>query len=416
MSNNSSVLAVVKSSRPARVLILSNIFAVFGDTLLVLVLAIWVKELTGSSGEAGGIFVALGAPALLSLLGGRAVDSLKPRTALVAANAISILALLPLYLVSKPSQVWIIYVSTCLYGGGSFLFQAARAGAAARAVAGNERPALISVLRSTRQVMTVVAPSLGALLYTQFNPGVVVAAAISSLVLSCLASLLLKVADSGEDVERESYRGLLAGISHVWRSPVLRQLTAAMMIHLSVAGFFQIGVIALLGDLNEPAGLLGPVATVQGVGAVAGAMLAPSLCTRLSEPVLVAVGMAVEGAGALILAAANIEAVFVGAFLIGVGLPLLLVGSDTALMNKTPLPLQGRTSLAVEVTTSVPLTLSFAAASLIVSVIGSRPLMLVMAGVTAVSVYVAFTSSSAQSRSSRQSNEGVATAVEKTSP
>ncbi|MGW1163534.1 MFS transporter [Streptomyces sp. NPDC002519] len=412
MEKNSSVLTVVRSSRPARILILSNIFAVFGDTVLVLVLAIWVKDLTGSSGEAGGIFVALGVPALLSLLGGRAIDSLTPRSALVAANTVSIIALLPLFLVSRPSQIWIVYGATCLYGGGTYLFQAARAGAAARAVSAKERSAVISVLRSTRQVMTVVAPSLGALLYTQFNHNVVVAAAIGALLLSCLVSLALKVASAGEENDRESYEGFLAGITHVWNSPVLRWLTAAMMIHLSVAGFFQIGVIALLDDLDEPAGLLGPITTVQGIGAALGAVLAPSLCTRMAQPLLVAVGIAVEGAGALILAVSNLEVAFVGAFLIGAGLPLLLVGSDTALMNRTPIVLQGRASLAVEVTTSVPLTLSFASASLIVGIIGPRPLLFVMAAVTAASVYVAFLSSSAESRASAQSVEGMATPAE----
>jgi MFS family permease len=408
----SPVRAVIRTSGPARILITSNCLAVLGDTMLMLVLVMWVKDLTGNNAQAGGIFVALGAPALLSLLGGHVMDALAPRLALLAANAFSALALCPLFLVHGPGQVWIIYLATCLYGTGTFLYQGARASAAARAVAPQQRPTLISVLRSTRQVMTILAPSLGAIIFVTVGHQVAIGITILALILSSAISLFLHVPGTEDNAEHESYRGILAGMRHVWRSSSLRRLTSAMMVYLTVAGFFQVAVIAALGDLGASVSLLGPVATVEGVGSVAGALLAPYLYGRLSELKLVAVGLAVEACGAAVMATLTLTSVFVGAFLLGVGLPLLLVGSDTAIMNRTPTPLQGRASLAVEVVTSIPLTASFAVASLVIDMIGPVPLMSVMAVVTAISAPMAYTSETAFTFRRRKNSVGLSHAAD----
>ena len=46
----------------------------FGDSLMLIVLSMWVKTLTGSNGAAGLTFLAMTAPALLAPLLGYVVD------------------------------------------------------------------------------------------------------------------------------------------------------------------------------------------------------------------------------------------------------------------------------------------------------------------------------------------------------
>ena len=58
-----------------------------GDSLMLIVLAVWVKDLTGSNGAAGATFFWLAIPSLAAPLIGLVVDRLKRRTVLVCGNA-----------------------------------------------------------------------------------------------------------------------------------------------------------------------------------------------------------------------------------------------------------------------------------------------------------------------------------------
>jgi len=60
-----------------------------GDSLMLIVLAVWVKELTGSNGAAGLTFFFLAAPSLLAPLAGIYVDRVRRRTVLLWGNLAS---------------------------------------------------------------------------------------------------------------------------------------------------------------------------------------------------------------------------------------------------------------------------------------------------------------------------------------
>jgi MFS family permease len=81
-----------------------------GDALMLLVYAIWVKSLTGSSGAAGLVTLFIALPYVATPLGGRLVDRFRRRPFLVVANLASALMLLPLLAVRTARDVWIIYL------------------------------------------------------------------------------------------------------------------------------------------------------------------------------------------------------------------------------------------------------------------------------------------------------------------
>ena len=87
-----------------------------GDSLMLIVLAIWVKDLTGSNGAAGLTFFFLAIPALVAPLFGMFVDRFKRRTLLFWGNLVSAFAVAPLFLVHDRDDVWIIYPVAFLYG------------------------------------------------------------------------------------------------------------------------------------------------------------------------------------------------------------------------------------------------------------------------------------------------------------
>src|SRR5512139_3036528 len=90
--------------------------SMFGDSLMLIVLSMWVKKLTDSNGAAGLTFLWLTIPALLAPLFGYVVDRVPRRAFLVAVNLGSAVAMMPLLLVRDASDVWIIYTVAFFYG------------------------------------------------------------------------------------------------------------------------------------------------------------------------------------------------------------------------------------------------------------------------------------------------------------
>ena len=82
--------------------------SMFGDSLMLIVLSMWVKTLTGSNGAAGLTFLAMTAPALLAPAFGYLVDRVPRRPFLVVANLLSALMMLPMLLVRDAGDVWIV--------------------------------------------------------------------------------------------------------------------------------------------------------------------------------------------------------------------------------------------------------------------------------------------------------------------
>jgi len=60
-----------------------------GDWVLLLVLGIWVKVLTGSNSQAGAVMLAIAAPSLVSPLFGWVVDRFRRWPFLIVANLLS---------------------------------------------------------------------------------------------------------------------------------------------------------------------------------------------------------------------------------------------------------------------------------------------------------------------------------------
>src|SRR5512141_1266335 len=83
--------------------------SMFGDSVMLLVLSMWVKSLTGSNAQAGLTFFFMGVPALLAPLMGIGIDRVRRKPLLVWGHVASGLMVLPLVLVRGPDQVWIIW-------------------------------------------------------------------------------------------------------------------------------------------------------------------------------------------------------------------------------------------------------------------------------------------------------------------
>lgn len=178
-----------------RLLFAGQVASMAGDSVMILVLAIWVKDLTGASGLAGAVTLAIVAPALLSPLLGWAIDRVRRRPFLIWTNAVSAAALLPLLAVRDRADVWIIYAVALVYGLSFLLNSAGLAGLLKYVVAEHRLAEANAALRTVREGLRLVGPLAGAGLYAGLGAPAVVALDLASfLVAAGLAALALGLA------------------------------------------------------------------------------------------------------------------------------------------------------------------------------------------------------------------------------
>src|SRR3954447_18619328 len=98
------------SYRDVRLLIAGQTLSAFGDFAMWIVMAVWMKTLTGSSARAGLVFFVLGVGALFGPLGGLLADRVRRRPLMIVTNCALGTAVLLLLLVHDRSDAWLIYL------------------------------------------------------------------------------------------------------------------------------------------------------------------------------------------------------------------------------------------------------------------------------------------------------------------
>jgi MFS family permease len=378
--------------RDARVYLGGQVCSLFGDSALLLVLAIWVKELTGSAGRAGLVFFLFALGTLLGPLTGVVVDRVRRRSLLVVANLVSAVAILPLLAVGGAGDVWLIYAVAFLYGLSYVVISAAQSALLTTLLPSELLVDANGFLQTVREGLRLVAPLAGAGLFAAFGATVLVALDASTFVVAAIALLALRLREPRPVREAiESRREeLLAGARHIARTRDLRRMVIALGIALLAIGFCESVMFEVVAHgLHRPAAFLGVLLAVQGVGAVLGGVSAARVARRLGESALTAAGMTLFAIGCALLAVDLEPVVYAGVILSGFGLPWIIVGEITLVQRRTPHELQGRTFSAVELLTGLPQTVSIAIGALLVGVVDYRLLLLAITFVvTAAGLYL----------------------------
>jgi MFS family permease len=373
--------------RDARVYLAGQACSLFGDSALLLVLAIWVKELTGSAGRAGLVFFAFALGTLLGPLTGVIVDRVRRRPLLVVANAASALAVLPLLGVGSAGHVWLIYGVAFLYGLSHVVIAAAQSALLTTLLPAERLVDANGFLQTLREGLRLIAPLAGAGLFAAFGAATIVLLDATSFLIAAVAVLALRTRERRPAPERttESRLGeLLAGARHIGRTRDLRRMVMALGIALLAIGFCESAMFEVVADgLHRPPAFLGVLLTVQGVGAVLGGITASRGARRLGESALTAAGMASFAIGCTLLAIDAAPVIYLGVILFGFGLPWIVVGEITLVQRRTPHQLQGRTFSAAELLTGLPQTLSIATGALLVGILDYRLLLVSISVVVA---------------------------------
>ncbi|HEY3715287.1 MAG TPA: MFS transporter [Jatrophihabitantaceae bacterium] len=367
------------ADRQARLYLGGQLFSLFGDTVLLLAMAIWVKELTGSTGAAGLTFLFLTAPTLLAPAAGLLVDRVRRRPLLLAVNVIMSLAVLPLLAVHGAGQVWLIYAVMAIYGAAFLVLSSGESALLAVMLPDELLGEANSALALIRSLTRLVAPLVGAALFVTVGPRAVVLIDSATFVIAAAAMAMLTVREARSHRVPERWRQqLLGGIRHLRQVAELRLVVVACAIGWSVLGLAETVVFAVVAGLHRPPAFIGVLVCVQGAGAVIGAVSAPQMMRRYAEGPLVAISLIAGGAAWAAQTLAVLWLTVSALFVVGLTLSWLSVGTNTLIQRRTPTELLGRVDSVASISVSAPQTVFIALGAAMVAVIDYRWLLTAM--------------------------------------
>jgi len=364
----------------------------FGDSVMLLSLSMWVKTITGSNAQAGLTFFFMVIPALFAPLMGIGIDRVRRKPLLVWGHVASGLMVLPLLLVRGPGQVWVIWIVAALYGVSFIVLPAALNGLLKELVPEDMLVDANASLQTTKESFRLFGPLIGALLFTWLGGwAVAVVDAASFFAAAAVISTLAVREEQPVAEESHFWAQTTAGLRFLVGEHVLKHVLIGFAMCILVLGFAESAIYALLDAFDKPATFVAVIVSVQGVGAVAGGLASSRVVKRIGEVGASVAGLLLLAAGILVMAGTHsIVVVCLSGAVFGASLPVITVSLMTLVQRRTPQAVMGRVSTAVEVVMATPQAVSLALGSLLVVLFSYRVIFVVMALVTLVAAaYVA---------------------------
>ncbi len=330
----------VLSLREFRLLWLSQSVSTTGDSLVLVVLALYVNQI-GSPTDVGIVLAAHGIPFVgLLLIGGVWADRL-PRhlmmmgTDLVRGGLHTLLAVL--IIVGEPSIATIAVIEAC-FGAAEAFFRPAWTGLVPQTVPDELIAEAQAVTQLTHNLSGFVGPAIGSLLFIGLGAAEAFAVDAASFFVSAAILVRLRPRARGEPRPREPMLAELAGgfrelRARPWAGLII--LGACLVLLTAIAPYEALGpAIAERG--YDQAAVYGVLAAILGAGSLIGAPVAARW--RPERAMLIAWLFFLPFSVMLLLfaLAAPLAAVAPVAVLAGIGLGLFMVWWETALALSIP--------------------------------------------------------------------------------
>ena len=365
-----------------RLLFVAVVATMVGESALLLVLAIWVKALTGSSSLAGATLFALALPSLAAPVLGWVVDRFRRRPFLIVTLLTTAVALLPLLLVRGRDDIWIIFAVAVCLGTSMIMASATTAGLIKEMLPDELLADANGALQTVRQGLRLVAPIGGAALF-----GLLGGRAVAALDILCL---LIGAAPwpPSRSARSDPSAASCTGWARWWPG------CAISSVRPRCAGP-RSGWPGLLGHrLHRDADLrIRRSRPAPGTGLHQPDRLRPGRrrSVRWADrgPGRTGAGRAghdgdrgaADGGRVRRIRLSEHDHRFAGAVLAGAGIPLTLVGFNTLLIRTTPHALMGRVNAAAEAIISTPQSLSIAGGAALALVVDYRLLFVIMGAI-----------------------------------
>jgi MFS family permease len=328
------------------------------------------------------IFAVLAPPVLLAPAAGMLVDRVRRRPLLVTVNLLTAAAVLVLLLVGDSGPLWLLYAVAAGYGASFAVLRSAQSALLRTLVTDDaELGAANAALQTLSALSRLLSPIAGAGLYAAVGPhSVVLLDAATFLAAAAGLGLLRVVEPAPARAQPGSWRTEVgAGIVHLRRTVVLRQIVGAVSFAMLVVGFIEVLMFAVAdAGLGRSPAFVGVLDLAFGVGSVVGGLLTGRLLRKVGPGRAVTTGLTLVAAGSLLLVTSLVPVALVGMLVLGLGVPPVVAGMSSTLQRLTPLHLQGRTFSAVDVLLTTPQSLSIALGAALIATVDHRLLLVAM--------------------------------------
>jgi MFS family permease len=153
-------------------------------------------------------------------------------------------------------------------------------------------------------------------------------------------------------------------------------MTITLALVLLTLGFTEsAGFSVVTAGLHRSASFVGVLGTFQGVGAIAGGILAAPLLRRTSGTLLITAGLGLLTIGMVLLMVPNVLANVAAMLVVGPVGPWLMVAAMTALQQRTPAGLMGRVAGVFQLALGIPQIASIGLGAALIAFVNYRILL-----------------------------------------
>jgi len=379
-------LRVLLRNRSLQLLLFGQTLSALGDRALIIAFGIWAKELTGSNAAAGGAFFFVAFPYLFAPFAGVIIDRFSRRWVYITTNLVMACVLFVSLLVNSAGEIWLLYAITLCYGIAGVVISPTQSAIIASTVDAADLPDANGLVQTTTGGVRLLAPLIGAVLFTVLGGHAVAMIDAATFVVAALCVWRIRLAEGTRRAkEPTAFRQeMVAGLRHVFGVPSLRSVVIALGTALLVMGFSQTLIFSIVDDgLHRSPAFVGVLISVQGAGTIAAGVMAGALTRRLGD-----VGQVMIGIGSITVAAVlylfpNVIVVAAGALWFGAATAWTTAGLITTVQLRTPAELHGRALATSMAAVSLPQTISIALGAGLSLLVDYWILLAVMAVVTA---------------------------------
>ncbi|MBN1316660.1 MAG: MFS transporter [Anaerolineales bacterium] len=349
-----SSFKVLLTNRNFAALFVGQTLSQAGDQFVLIAALFLINKLLDSHLALAGIALALSLPRLpLSLLAGVSVDRWNRKHLMIAADVLRGFIVLAPIMISRPDQVWILYLVAIILGILTTFFEPARNATIPNIVPEEHLFLANGMIQATFILGTVIGAAAAGFAVDAFSP--FYAFIFDSATFFFSAGAIATMTIPRRPVERRHatmpviWRQLKEGINFI-RSQrlLLNTMYITAVAALGLSALMILGIGYLEQDLGVSASGFGIVVAAIGVGVALGGFVVRWLVQRLALPALV--GSCLSLVGVAIMSFTLLpyyETVVVGAVLVGIGLVIARAGLATITQKISPDHIRGRVESAV---------------------------------------------------------------------
>jgi MFS family permease len=360
-----------------RMLFAALVVSMVGDSSMLLVPAIAMKDLTGSASAAGLAIMFFMLPICAAPAFGWVIDRFRRRTVLVAACVLSAAALTPLLTVDDAGDWWIIYAVSAAMGASYVCVFGSVTALVKDLVPEHLLAGANSAIQTVRQGLRLGGPLLGAALYTLAGIGPVALLNMASFLVAAVVFGLLRVHEELPPRSRfVLWTELTAGVRIIAGTPAVRRSVVAICTLFLAGGVTESAIFAVVGaGLDRPPAFVGVLATVTGAGAILGGLTATRIIARHGELATIGAGTAIYGLALVSMSVPTLPTVIAAAAGTGVAVTFPFIARVTLLQRSTPAHLIGRATTAYDSIGGISQVIAIAGGAMLVSVVSYRILL-----------------------------------------